>query len=139
VLGKEAKLPDPEEVGRAREAERGVWAEDRTTEGFAVEGLGSITEYLEAGGSVAGFKGWLEVREKRVLVVSTTNFTHFENVVEVFLSREAQLSDLSSLGGWVNKCFAAVPVSTMCHHWSVGTLRAGRSSWRLRALSGGVQ
>jgi hypothetical protein len=56
-----------ETVGRSREAQRGVWAEDRTNAGFEVEGLDSITdeqvilpklfrhlaEYLEAGGSVA--------------------------------------------------------------------------------------
>src|SRR5918997_3339192 len=67
-----------EVVGRAREAERGVWAEDRTNAGFEVEGLGSITEehvvlpklfrrlaeYLEAGGSIAGFKEFLEAREE---------------------------------------------------------------------------
>ena len=54
----------------ARQADRGVWPVDRTNAGFIVKGLKSITEqyvilpklfrrlvdYLEAGGSVGGFK-----------------------------------------------------------------------------------
>lgn len=86
-----------EAVGRAREAERGVWAEDRTNAGFEVESLGSITdehvvlpklfrrlaEYLEAGGSVAGFKEFLEAREEGIIVISTVHPTHFDTVVEV--------------------------------------------------------
>ena len=86
-----------ETVGRAREARFGVWAEDRTNAGFEVEGLGSITdehvilpklfrrlaEYLEAGGSVAGFKEFLEAREEEIIVISTVQPTHFDTVVEV--------------------------------------------------------
>jgi hypothetical protein len=73
-----------------------VWAQDRTNAGFEVEGLGSITEehvvmpklfrrlaeYLEAGGSVAGFKEFLKSREE-VIVISTVHPTHFDTVVEV--------------------------------------------------------
>jgi endonuclease YncB( thermonuclease family) len=86
-----------ETVGRAREAQRGVWAEDRTNAGFEVEGLGSITEdhvvlpklfrrlaeYLEAGGSVAGFQEFLEAKDEEVIVISTVHPTHFDTVVEV--------------------------------------------------------
>jgi endonuclease YncB( thermonuclease family) len=86
-----------EAVGRAREAKRGVWAEDRTNTGFEVEGLGSITdehvilpklfrrlaEYLEVGGSAAGFEEFLEAREEEVIVISTVHPTHFDTVVEV--------------------------------------------------------
>jgi predicted dehydrogenase len=84
-------------VGRAREAQLGVWAEDRTNAGFEVEGLDSITEehvvmpklfrrlaeYLEAGGSVAGFKEFLEAKDEEVIVISTVHPTHFDTVVEV--------------------------------------------------------
>jgi endonuclease YncB( thermonuclease family) len=86
-----------EAVGRAREANRGVWAEDRTNAGFGVEGLGSISdehvilpklfrrlaEYLEAGGSVAGFKEFLEAKAEEVIIISTVHPTHFDTVVEV--------------------------------------------------------
>jgi hypothetical protein len=83
-----------ETVGRAREAQLGVGAEDRTNAGFEVEGLDSITEehvvmpklfrrlveYLEAGGSVAGFKEFLEARDEEVIVISTVHPTHFDTV-----------------------------------------------------------
>lgn len=86
-----------EAVGRAREAKRGVWAEDRTNAGFEAEGLGSITnehvvmpklfrrlaEYLHAGGSVAGFKEFLEAKDEELIVISTVHPTHFDTVVEV--------------------------------------------------------
>jgi hypothetical protein len=86
-----------ETVGRAREAERGVWAEDRTNVGFEVDGLGSITnehvilpklfrrlvEYLEGGGSVAGFEEFLEAKDEEIIVISTVHPTHFDTVVEV--------------------------------------------------------
>jgi hypothetical protein len=86
-----------ETVDRARDANLGVWAQDRTNAGFEVEGLGSITEehvimpklfrrlaeYLEAGGSVAGFEEFLEAKEEEVIVISTVHPTHFDTVVEV--------------------------------------------------------
>jgi hypothetical protein len=86
-----------EAAGLAREAPRGVWTEDRTTEGFEVEGLESITEehvvlpklfrrlaeYLEGGGPVAGFEEFLEAKDEEVIVISTVHPTHFDTVVEV--------------------------------------------------------
>jgi hypothetical protein len=86
-----------ETVGGAREARLGVWAEDRTNAGFEVEGLDSITdehvilpklfrrlaEYLQAGGSVASFKEFLEAREEEIIVISTVHPTHFDTVVEL--------------------------------------------------------
>src|SRR5918993_2197372 len=86
-----------EAVGRAREAKRKVWAEDRTNVGFEVEGLEAITdehvilpklfrrlaEYLEAGGSGAGVEKVLSAREEEVIVISTVHPTHFDTVVEV--------------------------------------------------------
>ncbi len=84
-------------VSHAREAKRGVWAEDRTNAGFEVEGLRSITdehvvlpklfrrlaEYLEGGGSVVGFEEFLETRDEEVIVISTVHPTHFDTLVEV--------------------------------------------------------
>ena len=74
-----------------------MWAEDRTTEEFEVEGLTSITdehvvlpklfrrlaEYLEGGGSVAGFREFLEAKDEEVIVISTVHPTHFDTVVKV--------------------------------------------------------
>jgi hypothetical protein len=86
-----------EAVGRAREAKLGVWAEDRTNAGFEVQSIESITEehvimpklfrrlaeYLEVGGSVAGFKEFLEARDEEIIVISTVHPTHLDTVVEV--------------------------------------------------------
>ena len=86
-----------ESVDRARNANLGVWAQDRTRAGFEVNGLESITEehvimpklfrrlaeYLEAGGSVAGFEEFLEAKEEEIIVISTVHLTHFDTVVEV--------------------------------------------------------
>jgi hypothetical protein len=86
-----------EAVGRAREANRGVWAEDLTNAGVEVENLGAITddhvvlpklfrrlaEYLQAGGSVAGFEEFLEAKDEEVIVISTVHPTHFDTLVEV--------------------------------------------------------
>jgi endonuclease YncB( thermonuclease family) len=86
-----------EAVSRAREAKLGVWAEDRTNEGFVVEGPESISEehvilpklfrrlaeYLEAGGSVAGFEEFLEARDEGIVIISTAHFTHLDTVVDV--------------------------------------------------------
>ena len=86
-----------ETVARAREAQLGVWAEDQSSAGFEVDGLDSITdehvilpklfrrqaEYLEAGGSVGGFKELLEAKDEEIIVISTVHPTHFDTVVEV--------------------------------------------------------
>lgn len=86
-----------EVVREARQAGLGVWAVDRTNTGFAVKNLDSITEehvilpklfrrlatYLEGGGSVDGFKKYLEVLAEDVLIIPTAHYTHFDTVVEV--------------------------------------------------------
>jgi len=86
-----------EAVDRARHANLGVWAQDRTNSGFEVDGLESITEehvimpklfrrlaeYLEVGGSVAGFEEFLKAKEEEIIVISTVHLTHFDTVVEV--------------------------------------------------------
>ena len=85
-----------EAVRSARDAQRELWAEDRTNRGFRVQGLQSLSnehvilpklfrrlaEYLEGGGSVVGFKKWLEVREEGVWVLPAGHFTHFDTVIE---------------------------------------------------------
>lgn len=86
-----------EAVVRARDEGLGVWAEDRTNAGFRVEGLGSLAEehvilpklfrrlveYLQAGGSVAGFDEFLEKRAEGVIVIPGVHATHLDTVVEV--------------------------------------------------------
>ncbi|QIN79220.1 nuclease [Rubrobacter marinus] len=84
-------------VVRAREEGLGVWAEDRTNAGFAVEGPGSLSEehvilpklfrrlaeYLQAGGPVAGFDAFLEARAEEIIVIPNVHATHLDTVVEV--------------------------------------------------------
>ena len=84
-------------VARAREEGLGVWARDRTTDGFAVTGLESIVEehvilpklfrrlaeYLQGGGRVAGFEEYLEGRAEEITIIPGVHATHFDTVVEV--------------------------------------------------------
>lgn len=88
-------------VAEARRAKLGIWPEDVTNTGFEVEALTSISdqhvilpklfrrlaEYLEAGGSIEGFKTFLEPRNEGVIVVSTSHFTHFDTIIEVDANR----------------------------------------------------
>lgn len=81
----------------ARQANRGLWRDDRTNAGFAVTGLQSITEehvilpklfrrlasYLEAGGAVQGFKEYLALQKESVVIISSAHATHFDTVVQV--------------------------------------------------------
>jgi hypothetical protein len=84
-----------------------IWAEDETNTGFAVPNLQAITddhvilpklfrrlaEFLDGGGSVGGFKQFLENREEGVTIISTTHFTHFDTVVEV-IGNQVRLTEL---------------------------------------------
>jgi uncharacterized protein (DUF952 family) len=86
-----------EATSRAREAAHEIWAEDRTNAGFTVRGIQSISshnvimpklfrrlaEYLHGGGSVAGFKEFMQARNEGVTIISTAHFTHFDTVIEV--------------------------------------------------------
>jgi endonuclease YncB( thermonuclease family) len=86
-----------EASNRARQANLGIWSEDRTNAGFAVGSLQSISEehvilpklfrrlaeYLEVGGSVAGFIEFLESRTEGITIISDAHFTHFDTVVKV--------------------------------------------------------
>ena len=82
--------------GDARDAGRGLHAEDRTTAGFEVLSLASITDdhvilpklfrrlvtYLESAGSVEGFKAALEASAEPVFDLRDRNFTHFDTFIE---------------------------------------------------------
>lgn len=84
-------------AGNARTANRGVWAEDKTTSGFDVPNLAAVVndhvilpklfrrlaEFLEGGGSVTDFKDYLARLREPMTIVSTTHFTHFDTVIEV--------------------------------------------------------
>jgi uncharacterized protein (DUF952 family) len=84
-------------VARAREEGLGVWGGDRTTAGFDVEGLESLTdehvilsklfrrlaEYLQAGGFVSGFEEFLEARAEAVILIPDVHVTHFDTAVDV--------------------------------------------------------
>ncbi len=84
-------------VANARAGVNGIWALDRTTDGFDVPDIGAIedrhvilpklfrrlADYLRGGGSVADFKDYLRALNERVTIISTTHFTHFDTVVEV--------------------------------------------------------
>jgi len=81
----------------ARLARRELWAVDATTTGFDVDDLSSVTdthvilpklfrrlvEFLRGGGTVAGFKAFVEARAEPIIVLSTAHFTHFDTIVEV--------------------------------------------------------
>jgi hypothetical protein len=86
-----------EASNHARQVNLGIWSEDRTNTGFAVKGPESISEehvilpklfrrlaeYLEVGGSVVGFKEFLELKAEGITIISAAHFTHFDTVVEV--------------------------------------------------------
>jgi hypothetical protein len=42
-----------------------------------------LAEFLEGGGSVAGFKQFLEAKQESITILPTADFTHFDTVVEV--------------------------------------------------------
>jgi hypothetical protein len=81
----------------ARAEKRGLWPDDRTTAGFAVTGLQSITDehiilpklfrrlasYLEAGGTVQGFDAYLAQQMEPVVIISSAHATHLDTVVDV--------------------------------------------------------
>lgn len=86
-----------EAVRCARAARRELWSDDVTTAGFEVNDLTDITErhvilpklfrrltdFLRGGGSVEGFKSFLEALEEEIVILSTGHFTHFDTVSDV--------------------------------------------------------
>jgi endonuclease YncB( thermonuclease family) len=85
-----------EAADAARAARRGVYAVDKTNEGFEVSALSTVTDevvmmpklfrrlatYIEDTGGVAGFKQALEASAEPVLDLRENNFTHFDTFVE---------------------------------------------------------
>lgn len=82
----------------ARNAKRGIWDEDKTTAGFKVTGLKSITEdnvilpklfrrlaaYIhEVGKPLSQFTDHLANNSESVLVLPLGHFTHLDDVIEV--------------------------------------------------------
>jgi hypothetical protein len=82
----------------AREKGLGIWASDRSMAGIPISDQATlehdgvvfpklfrrVTEYLkEHPGDPAGFAPWLADKREQVLDLTTHNFTHFDNVVEV--------------------------------------------------------
>lgn len=77
--------------------EKGIWSEDRTTKGFAVSNLSSVTEtsvilpklfrrivsFMEGGGSIEGFKEFLAANPDQVMELNTGHFTNLDTFVEV--------------------------------------------------------
>lgn len=75
----------------------GIWQKDKTTKGFAVSSLASVTEdavilpklfrriinYMGEGGSIDGFKEYLAANPDPVLELKTGHFTNFDTFVEV--------------------------------------------------------
>jgi endonuclease YncB( thermonuclease family) len=85
---------------KAREKEKGIWASDRTTEGFELERLETITEdvvilpklfrrladYLalnDGSPDLGGFKRYVESLDDRVIVLPEGQITGFDTVIEV--------------------------------------------------------
>ncbi len=85
---------------KARHNKKGIWQEDKTTNGFVLESLKTITDqvvilpklfrrlldYLainEGSVSLAGFKDYLESRDDRLIILPSTHVTGFDYVIEV--------------------------------------------------------
>lgn len=83
-------------VKSARTSGKGLWPQDKTTKGFEAT-LDNITEtvvilpklfrrlvsFFGNGGSVSGFKEYLERNPDPVLILDNGHFTHLDTVVEV--------------------------------------------------------
>jgi endonuclease YncB( thermonuclease family) len=83
-------------VVAARKAKKGLWPQDRTG-GVTVTGLAAITDqhtimpklfrrladHLKAGQPVATFKQKLAQHPERLLILSASHFTHFDDIIAV--------------------------------------------------------
>lgn len=85
-------------VAQARKGEgKGIWPKDRTTKGFTVTSLSSVTDrevilpklfrrivsFMGDGGSIDGLKDYLAANPDAVLELKTGLFTHLDTFVEV--------------------------------------------------------
>ena len=76
---------------------KGIWPKDKTTKGFKVSSLSSVTDgvvtlpklfrrivsFMGDGGSIDGFKDYLVANPDEVLELKTGHFTHLDTFVEV--------------------------------------------------------
>jgi endonuclease YncB( thermonuclease family) len=86
-----------EAAQNARSVGLGIWPSDRTEQGADIQDLQALennfvilpklfrrlAEHLQGGGSVIGFKEFLESKEEGILIIPTAHATHFDTVVEV--------------------------------------------------------
>ena len=84
-------------VQTARANNLGVWKEDVTNTGFAVNDFSDLTDnfvvlpklfrrlvdYLEGGNDVSGFRSFLASNPEEILVISDSHLTHFDSVIRV--------------------------------------------------------
>ncbi len=85
-------------VAQARQGGgKGIWPKDKTTRGFKVSSLKSVTDqnvilpklfrrivsYMGAGGSIDGFKEYLAANPDPILVLATGHFTNLDTFVQV--------------------------------------------------------
>ena len=75
---------------------KGIWPKDKTTKGFTVSSLSSVTDdevilpklfrriinFMGGGGSIGGFKDYLAVNPDPVMELKTGHFTHLDTFVE---------------------------------------------------------
>ena len=76
---------------------KGIWSQDKTTKGFTVSSLASVTDdevilpklfrsiisFMGDGGSIDGFKDYLAANPDPVMELKTGHFTHLDTFVEV--------------------------------------------------------
>lgn len=76
---------------------KGIWPKDKTTKGFTVSSLSSVTDhevilpklfrrivsFMGDGGSIDGFKNYLAANPDPVLELKTSHFTNLDTFVEV--------------------------------------------------------
>ncbi len=84
-------------VSRARHDGKGIWPKDKTTKGFSVSSLNSVTDrevilpklfrrivgFMGDGGSIDGFKDFLAANPDPLLELETGHFTNLDTFVEV--------------------------------------------------------
>jgi len=85
-------------AGSARQQQRGIWAADRSQTGLRVSDQAGLTQdgvvfpklfrrlteyFKQPNGGPAGFLAWLADKREQVLDLTTSNFTHFDNVLDI--------------------------------------------------------
>lgn len=84
-------------VKAARSVKRNLWKLDETNSGANVTGLDSLmnqnvimpklfrrlSDFLDGGGTVAGFIEHMKINREKILIISQNHFTHFDTVLDV--------------------------------------------------------